>query len=139
MGFVNGVDENGQLWTIESDSDVVMAGMDPVVKEVFQQYGWGNIYEMYRSNDKINFDDTRNTDIKNIMPTLTEDQIKTVEKVKTTCADYALKMILSESDEEFDKNYDELLQATDEMGLPAIIEQWDAEYKELCEQYGITP
>lgn len=139
LGFVNGVDENGQLWTIESDSDVVMAGMDSIVQEVYEQYGWGNVYGMYRSNDKIKFDDTRSTDIKNITPALTDEQVKTVEKVKTTSADYALKMILAENEEEFNQLYEELLQTTDEMGLPEIIEQWDTEYKSLCEQYGITP
>ena len=116
-----------------------MAGMDSIVQEVYEQYGWGNVYGMYRSNDKIKFDDTRSTDIKNITPALTDEQVKTVEKVKTTSADYALKMILAENEEEFNQLYEELLQTTDEMGLPEIIEQWDTEYKSLCEQYGITP
>lgn len=139
LGFVNDVDENGQIATIENDTDIVAASMDPVVKEVYDQYGWGNIYGMYRNNEKIKFDDSKSTDIKMITPTLTDEQVKTVEKVKSISADYALKMILSETEEEFEQYYDELLQTTDEMGLPEIIDQWDAEYSSLCEQYGITP
>lgn len=139
LGFVNGFDENGQIYTIENDPDVVAAAMDPIVKNVYEQYGYSNIYEMYRNNPKIKFDDTKSSDIKTITATLTDDQIKTVEKVKSVSADYALKMILAETDEEFDQYLEEVIAETDELGLPAIIEQWDAEYKSLCEQYGITP
>ena len=137
FGFYLGVDSNGQSYSISSDSDVVALTTDPIVLDVWSHYGWSNTYDMYYKNKNFTMDDTEQVDLKNGVPTLTDDQHKNWERIDAATHDFTMQLITAESPEAFDKIFDDLHKRRAELGHGEILEIWNKEYKELREFYGI--
>jgi hypothetical protein len=137
FGFYLGIDANGQSYDINHDADVAMKIVDPIVKEVWAKYGWSNTYDMYYKNKNFVMNDTEQVDLKNGVPTLSDDQHKNWEKIDAATHDFTMQLITAESPEAFNKIFDDMQKRRAELGHGEILEIWNKEYKELREFYGI--
>lgn len=91
--------------------------------------------EMYWNNKNFQFDNSLTQDFKQQEPSFSGDQRKEAEKIKMVTDDYTIKLILSRNEEEFDRLFQELLDKRKELGLPALIDQWNREYVRIMEEY----
>ena len=135
FGFYLGVDNNGQSYRINYDADVISRSLDPIVKDVWAHYGWTNSYDMYYKNSFI-MDETEEVDLKNAVPTLTDDQHRDWERIDADTHDFTMQLITAASPEAFDQIYEKMLARRAELGHKDILKTWNEEYKELRKIYG---
>jgi putative aldouronate transport system substrate-binding protein len=137
LGFFGGLDANGQCYLMDEDADYVALSMDPVLKGVYAKYGWSGFRDMYRQNKNFKLIYDLPLDIKNAAPSFSYDQEKQWEKIDAMTHDYTMKLVTARNEAEFESLFQAFLQRRNEMGLPALIAQWNKEYANLRMEYGL--
>ena len=136
FGFFLGVDDNGQSFRISHDTYTINRTLDPIVRHVWEQYGWSNSYEMYYHNVNFVFDDTHRVGLKTSIPTLTPELHRNWEIIYTTTHDATMNLITAESPEVFDQVFQTMLDRRAELGMGEILDLWNDEYFELRRIHG---
>jgi len=131
FGFFLGLDPNGQSYRISHDVDVLSRNLDPVVREVWGQYGWANAFEMYHNNF-FTMDDTALVGLKTAVPSFSDDQNRDWERMDTATHDGTMALITASSEADFNRIYDEMQARRMELGLADFLTLWNAEYKQLA-------
>ena len=135
FGFFNGIDPNGQMYSMMLDPDVVALTMDDQVKAVYAKYGWQTYKDAYEKNKNFKIEFNLPGDFKMSDPNFSDDQRKQIEKINATTSEYVVKLITAKSDDAYNKLYDEMLAKRDTYGLQAMVDQWNKEYADLVVKY----
>jgi len=136
FGFFLGVDPSGQSYRITHDADVVAMRLDPIVRSVWEQYGWSGSYEMFYHNANFTFDDTHQVGLKGAVPTLTDALHRNWEIMDAATHDATMQLVTASSVEVFNQLFDDMQARRAELGLHEMLELWNAEYIELRRIHG---
>jgi len=130
FGFYLGLDPNGQSYRISHDMEVLNKSLDPIVRDVWGQYGWANAFEMYHNNF-FNMDDTQLVGLKTAAPSFSDDQNRDWERMDQATHDATMALITASSEAEFDRIFDDMQARRFELGLADFLDLWNAEYKQI--------
>ena len=137
FGFYLGVDNNGQSFRITNDAYVTNRTLDPIVKNVWAQYGWTSSYDMYFQNKNFVMDTNHQIDLKAAVPTLTPELHRNWEIIDADTHDFTMRLITAASPEAFNQIFKDMLARRAELGQGEIVRLWNAEYKEMRRFYGL--
>ncbi|MCL2016590.1 MAG: hypothetical protein FWG68_10130 [Defluviitaleaceae bacterium] len=136
FGFFLGVDDNGQSFRISHDTYVVNRALDPIVRSVWNAYGWENSFDMYFNNANFNFSVDHFVGLKTAFPTLTDTLHRNWEMIDVETHGFTMQLVTADSPEAFDQIFENMLARRADLGQAEIVELWNAEYQEMRVFFG---